>query len=158
MRKLSGIEKVGVGVAVVLVMVILLAYGGSSDTQPNEQSQAPQIAQVSAVQTTPQFKAEDIVRFPKSNVACLTKEGLAKFMQYGVSGESTKMKALLVAPENEEGECVMLDPVLKYKIIHAEYNDPAHPDMGLAEVVGASIKSASHGAWILTMMAELVPQ
>lgn len=121
----------------------------SSTTNP-AQTPAPQAPAANPI------KAEDIVKFPKSNIACLTKEGLGQIIAYGVNGEATKLQSMMVAPENEEGQCIMLDPSAKYKVIHVEYNDPEHPDMGIAEVVGMKIKSSAHGAWVLTMTAERV--
>lgn len=98
------------------------------------------------------FKAEDIVTFPQSAIACVSRDNFARLMQFSLSGEATKARSMMVG---NGGDCVALDSHQKFKIIHVEYNDAEHPDFGLAEIVGAQIKSSDAGAWTFTMVAQL---
>lgn len=100
------------------------------------------------------IKAESIVRFPKSTIACLSKTGLHDVLTYSVRGEDTKANALMIGSGDPDAECIMLDPRKRYKVISVEYNDPAQPEMGLLEVVGEGV-TRMHGAWTLSIVAQL---
>lgn len=98
------------------------------------------------------FKPEAIVQFPSSNIACASRDDLGEVMEHLFKGENTKANAMMFSPKNQEGACIMLFPKKKYKVISVMYNDPAHPDMGLLEIIGADNQSG-HGFWALSMMA-----
>ncbi|BDD93512.1 hypothetical protein PanNE5_29520 [Pandoraea sp. NE5] len=102
-----------------------------------------------------QIEAETIVRFPQSSLACLTKDALGEALDYGAKGEQTKMLAMVISESNPDGQCTMLDPKKRYKVISAEYNIPDSPDMGLLEIVGEKTISKS-GAWTVSWVAEPV--
>jgi hypothetical protein len=149
-----------------LLVLIFVAVGisrCSSDEKPaqavnNIASPPDQVAQATPVAKEPidLLKPEDVVKFPQSNIACLSKEGLGQVMEYSLKGEATKAQSMMIESGGDDAQCMMLDPAKKYRVIHVEYNDPEHPEMGVAEVVGMKIKSSSKGAWILTVMAQRV--
>jgi len=97
------------------------------------------------------LRPEMLVQFPVSAVACLTKEGLQKAIMHGINGETTKLNAMMIAPKNSHGECIMVDPKKRYKTLSVEYNVD-DSDLGLVEIVGEGNQS-DHGAWALTVGA-----
>lgn len=101
---------------------------------------------------TAQIKPESYVKFPKSAVACLTKEDLGKIIQHFAKGENTKAGAMMNSKDNANGGCIMLSDKNTYKVLSAEYNDPESPELGLIEIVGKGSKSAD-GAWTFSMFA-----
>lgn len=102
---------------------------------------------------SPIFKPESLVRFPKSGIACLSKDGLHDLILFSMNGEKTKAAAMMIGSGDPQAECVSLDPRKRYKVISAEYNDADHPDMGLLEVVGQGVTS-KNGAWTFSITAE----
>lgn len=155
-KQLTKRESSAISGFVGLLVLVFVAIGISRCSSNEKPAQAaPQVTPITK-EPLDLLKPEDIVKFPQSNVACITKEGLGKFMEYGVKGENTKLKSMMIDSVGDDAQCMMLSSSLKYKVIHVEYNDPEHPDFGLAEIVGTKIKSASQGAWVLTMFAERV--
>lgn len=95
-----------------------------------------------------QFKAEQIVEFPKGEPACLTKEALQKYIEYSDEGEATKANALFVGLDDGSAPCLMLPPHSQAKIIGAAY-DPRSPELGIIEIVGKGVKASEHGAFAI---------
>ena len=102
------------------------------------------------------IKSGQFVSFPKSEIACLTKEALEAVVVHSMNGEVEKANAYMATKENPGRECTMLNSNQTFKVIRADYNDPAHPDWVILEVVGENAKSASKGAHVLIMGEELV--
>ena len=103
-----------------------------------------------------QIKPESIVMFPKSNIACLTKDALQQTLEHGLKGEATKMTSQFISSGNPDAECIMLDSNKRYKVISSEYNDPDHPEFGILEIVGAEKKIAAKGAFVVVLDNALV--
>jgi hypothetical protein len=78
------------------------------------------------------IKPEMIIQFTKGTIACLSRDSLQEIMLHGVNGEATKMRAMMI---DEGGDCLMLDPKKRVRVISAEYNDP-DSNIGILEVVG----------------------
>jgi hypothetical protein len=91
------------------------------------------------------IEPEMIIHFPEGALACLSKDSLQAALTYAINNEKTKVDAMMV--ENG-GDCVMLPPDKRMKVISVEYNDP-DKDIGLLEVVGEEIIS-TNGAWTLS--------
>ena len=104
-----------------------------------------------ADQSSKQIKPETIIRFTKGTLACLTKEDLLKIVSHTMKGESTKANAMMF--END-GNCLMIPPSKKVKVIAAEYNN-SNVDLGLLEFV-AEDKTSVRGAWAFSVGAEPV--
>ncbi len=163
-KKSTDREKAAIQGFAGLLVIIFLLVGIARCSSDDKPAQATQNEAVIPAQASPNdagtkkildlLKPEDIVKFPQSNVACITKEGLGQFMEYGLKGENTKLKSMMIDSGSGEAQCMMLSSSLKYRVIHVEYNDPEHPDFGVAEIVGVKIKSASQGAWVMTIFAE----
>lgn len=134
---------------IVLVLAWQIFKSDDEKVSVESKSTSPAVAQTPVKHP---FKAEDIVTFPKSTIACLSRDSLELVLQHSILGEETKARAMMT---DNGGDCLMLDPAKKYRFIHVEYNDPNQPDFGLAEVVGANIKSSDKGAWTLTLTAQL---
>ncbi len=99
------------------------------------------------------------VRFPKSEIACLSREALQAVVVHNMEGEDEKANAYMTTKDNPTGECTILDSKQTFKVIRADYNDPEHPDWVLLEVVGENAKAAAKGAHVLIMgegLAEVV--
>jgi hypothetical protein len=91
------------------------------------------------------------VRFPESEIACLSREALEAVVVHSMNGEVEKELPYMASKDNPTGECTSLDSKQTFKVIRADYNDPAHPDWVLMQVIGENAKSASKGAWVLVM-------
>lgn len=102
-----------------------------------------------------QIKPETLVRFPDSSIACLSKDALQEVMTYGANGQATKMQAMMLNKANPDGQCIMLAPKARYKVISAEYNVADMPEMGLLEIV-AEKATSKNGAWTVSWVAEPV--
>ena len=102
------------------------------------------------------IKPGQFVSFPKSEIACLTREALQAVAVHSMSGEVEKANAYMATKENPAGECTMLNSNQNFRVIRADYNDPAHPDWVILEVVGENAKSVSKGAYVLIMGGGLV--
>lgn len=98
-----------------------------------------------------ELKAEMIVQFTKGGVACLERDHLQELTMYAMSGEKTKTNAMMI---DHGGDCVMLSPNRRFKILHAEYNNP-DLDIGIVEIVGED-KVSRHVAWAFSVGAEPV--
>ncbi|WP_331693521.1 hypothetical protein [Pandoraea sputorum] len=109
----------------------------------------------SASDLAKQIKPETLVRFPKSSLACMSKDDLQEAMTYGTNGQETKMRAMMLSKENPDGTCIMLPSNESYKVISAEYNVPDMPEMGLLEIVGKSV-TVKNGLWTFSWVAEPV--
>ena len=99
-----------------------------------------------AKEANEQFKAEQIVEFPKGAPVCLTKDTLQRYLKYSSTGEATKAKALFVGDDGGPSECLMLKPHTQAKIISATY-DPSVPGVGIIEVVGKDVGASEQGAF-----------
>lgn len=157
-------------VCVALLFIALVMFENSREVPPDGVTKAtptsapsapianPQIATQAPTKTAQpaaaRFKAEDIVTFPESAIACLTKDGLKEVLALGARGENTKMKAMFINSGAEGAECMMLNPDLKVKIISVEYNSPNNPEFGLLEIVGANVNASKTGAWTLAITAK----
>jgi hypothetical protein len=97
------------------------------------------------------IKPEMIIQFTKGTIACLSRDSLQEIMLHGLNGEATKMRAMMI---DEGGDCLMLDPKKRVRVISAEYNSP-DSDIGILEVVGED-KVKLNGAWALSVGAEEV--
>ncbi|HME25778.1 MAG TPA: hypothetical protein VKI44_31340 [Acetobacteraceae bacterium] len=95
------------------------------------------------------IKPEMIIRFTKGTIACLSRDHLEEIMIHGVKGEATKMQAMMI---DHGGDCLMLSPAKRLKVLSAEYNDP-DSDVGILEIVGED-KTTLKGAWALSLGAE----
>lgn len=91
------------------------------------------------------YKAEMLVKFPESTVACISKEALGEFTVRSLRGEKTKANA--IAKEY----CTMLSPIRKFKVLSVEFSEDGL--MGMLEVVGEKSKEA-RGAWVFSIGAE----
>lgn len=144
----------------------LSACGGESDDAKKSDTPASSaVASASSAQTdaerekelaaarAQQIKPETLVRFPDSSIACLTKDALQEVMTYGANGQATKMQAMMLEKKNPDGQCIMLDPKIRYKVISSEYNVPDMPQMGILEIVGEKTTS-KNGAWTFSWVAE----
>ncbi|AVF41526.1 hypothetical protein AL486_18865 [Pandoraea apista] len=120
-----------------------------STVKPPEQSTP------SAIARAKQIKPETLVRFPDSSIACLSKDALQEITTYGANGQATKMQAMMLDKKNPDGQCIMLDPKMRYKVISSEYNVPDMPEMGILEIVGERTTS-KNGAWTFSWVAEPV--
>jgi hypothetical protein len=96
------------------------------------------------------------VRFPKSEIACLSRDALEAVVVHSMEGETEKIGPYMASKDNPTGECTRLDSKQIFKVLRADYNDPANPDWVLMEVVGENAKSASKGAWVVIMGEGLV--
>src|SRR5258708_2037248 len=67
------------------------------------------------------LKPEMVIVFTKGTLACLTKDDLHEIMDHGARNEATKMQAMMA--ENG-GNCLMVPPTKRVKIISVEYNNP----------------------------------
>ncbi|TKB25290.1 hypothetical protein FCL47_14645 [Desulfopila sp. IMCC35006] len=77
---------------------------------------------------------------------------------FGVKGEETKFNSHMVSEDNQDGECLVLDPKMVFKVIPVQYSDPPRTDIAILEVVGEKIKAASDGAFVFATddLVELV--
>lgn len=94
-----------------------------------------------------------IVRFPDSSIACTSKTSLQRAMTYAANGQRSKLRSMIAGKQKPEGECIMLDPDIRFKVIAAEYPEPEIPEMGLLEIVGET-STSKHGSWAFSLMAE----
>lgn len=94
-----------------------------------------------------------VITFKNGNLACLSKDELHEMMDHGVKNEATKMQAMMV--ENG-GNCMMVSPTKRVKLISVEYNNPEMPDMAVVEFLGEGVTSLN-GAWALSVGAEPAP-
>lgn len=101
------------------------------------------------------LKPEEYVKFPASNVACISKEALREILARFVRGEITKGNALFFSKENMDGQCIVLNQKMTYKILSVEYNNPDQPNDGIIEVVASGSK-LSDGLWTTSFWAEPV--
>jgi hypothetical protein len=95
------------------------------------------------------IKPEMIVKFTKGGIACLDRDNLQEITEHAIKGEKTKTEAMMI---QNGGDCVMLSPSKRFKVLSAEYNNP-DLDFGLLEIVGAD-KVSLHGAWAFSIGAE----
>lgn len=99
------------------------------------------------------IEPETIVRFPDSSIACTSKNSLQRAMTYAANGQQSKLRSMIAGKQKPEGECIMLDPDIRFKVIAAEYPEPEIPEMGLLEIVGET-STSRHGSWAFSLMAE----
>ena len=98
-----------------------------------------------------QIKPEMIVRFSEGSLVCLDRDHLQEITQYAIKGQATKVEAMMA--ENG-GDCIMVAPSQKFKVLSAEYNDP-NLDIGILEIIGEG-KVKLNGAWSFSVGAEEV--
>lgn len=144
-----------------LLLVGLLAWLSSmigGDAKPPEappvQVETRSLEQFKATPVINKIKPESLVVFPKSGLACLEREALQKAMEHAIKGEETKMMAMMINPKTGRGQCIMLSPTKRYKVISSAYNSD-DIDLGLLELVGEGNMSGN-GAWAFTAGAEVV--
>lgn len=147
----SKISKIGGG-----FIVLVFAFGiiaKCSEDPKVEQSTPPQASVPEPVSKVDQsLKPEMIVTFKDGNLICTTRDGLAQFMAHAVKGEKTKANSMSI--ENGGG-CTMIPPGKRVRLISVEYNDP-NSDIALLEMIGAEVKTATEGAWGLSVGAQIV--
>ncbi len=112
------------------------------------EADAPGLANPHPGATVARIEPETLVRFPEGAIACLNKESLRETIQHTLNHEATKTVAMLSV---HGGDCTMLSPLQRVKVISAEYDDPTS-EIGLLEVVGPEVISRA-GAWTLSVGA-----
>lgn len=151
----SKIVKIGGGF---LLFAFVLAGIGSlitPTTKPQEPSvETRPLSDFKAAPVINKIKPESIVVFPKSGVACLGKDALLEITAHALKGEATKANAMMLNPKTGNGQCIMLSPGKRYKVISSEYNVETL-DIGILELVGDGNMSGN-GAWAYTTGAEVI--
>ena len=151
----SKFVKIG-GSFIALVLAIGIIAKCSEDPKPEKNSPIPAATpepvakQVNKVDQP--LKPEMVVTFKDGNLICATREGLEEFMSHALKGEKTKANSMTV--ENGGG-CTMIPPGKKVRLISVEYNN-SDSDIALLEMVGAEVKTATEGAWGLSVGAQIV--
>lgn len=97
----------------------------------------------------PKMKPETFVQFPKSAIACATKDDLQEATLHILNGEKTKGAAMF---DGDSRRCVMLNSEGTYKILSVHYDSGTMSEIGIMEIVRKESKSAS-GVWAFTMGA-----
>jgi hypothetical protein len=144
----SQAEKIQGSVTLVLIVAAVIWYFWPADRSAHQ----PAPASKPASKVDQSLKPEMVLTFKDGNLICTTRDGLAEFMAHAAKGESTKATAMTI--ENGGG-CTMIPPGKKIRLISVEYNDP-ESDIALLEMVGAEVKAAAHGAWGLSVGAQVV--
>ena len=98
-----------------------------------------------------EIKPEMIVTFSKGALACLESDHLQEITEHAIKGEATKAQAMMV---DNGGDCLMIPPSQRLKVLSAEYNDP-EMGFGILEIVGED-KVSLNGAWTYSIGAEEV--
>jgi hypothetical protein len=101
------------------------------------------------------IEPETIVRFPESSIACASRKTLKRAMTYAENGDESELRSMVAGRQNPDGECILLDPYVRFKVISAEYSEPDIPETGLLEIVG-EMSTSRHGSWAFSVMAEPV--
>ncbi len=101
--------------------------------------------------TANDLRPEMIVTFSGGSLVCLNRDHLIEITLDEMRGENTKALGLML--ENG-GDCVMVSPNQRFKILSVEFNDPSF-DLGLLEITGSNVIHAA-GAWAYSIGAEEV--
>jgi hypothetical protein len=142
------------GLLIVTCLVIMVACLAASDGS-RSQVRAGVVALVGEDGQAPSadarlwLKPDSIVRFSRSEVACLDASDLEKTVMLGRSGKGTKLNAYFTGLDGTGPRCRMLSPDQEYKVIDASANDWDRPQMLLADVVDKDVVAAEHGAYVL---------
>jgi hypothetical protein len=140
-----------------VLSLVLLAVGGAlAPTGPNKPGPKPVQAKANVSPTLAKppaadgrIRPEEIVTFPKGEIACLSEDALQEVLVEGATGKETKMKSHFQRQNGDAGDCIMLQPGARFKVIDVHYNNPETPEAAILEVVGQEVDAASQGAFVL---------
>jgi hypothetical protein len=98
-----------------------------------------------------EIKPEMIVQFSHGTLVCLDRDHLTQIALDTIRGETTKAEGFMI--ENG-GDCVMVSPDQRFKVLSVEYNLPGS-DLGILEIIGSN-KIRANGAWAYSVGAKEV--